>query len=218
MLTVPGPNPQLDGISLATGGVRVTFDSGAKWLLAESISNGTATSWHLLRSEDDGSTWQPVTLPDPEEQHLQRAGISVPQLQADGRGCIVIYAAPSGNPPRARPDPYVSTTGDGGMTWSPWQLIKHNGYVQLLGANDWWATDGDVLYRSTDLGVTWSSIRPQLPAHMHLDLLFRATEQVAWNVYGNYNGTPVGQGIDRPHLLKTADGGRHWSEVKFPGL
>lgn len=217
ILTLPGPSPRIDGVPLGTGGINVTYGAGATWLLVTPVLNGVAGDWQLLRSGDNGATWKPVDLPNPEAQRLRRAGISTPSFQSNGQGWITIYATSSDDASGARPHPYLSTTTDGGRTWSPFRTVQYPNYVSLPGSGDWWATHGHVIYRSSDLGKTWSATNPALPAHTQLDAIYRATPLVAWGVYGGFIGGPVSHGSDRPHLLRTADDGRHWSEVSFPG-
>jgi photosystem II stability/assembly factor-like uncharacterized protein len=165
--------------------------AGAYWLLADS---------RLLRSGDGGVSWQPVTVPaagGPPVAYM------LPQFTSGAGGWMQVYTPSSGlGIPSSALQSWLSTTDDGGLTWSPPRSFAHYPVFTLAGSPDWWATDGTRLYNSRDFGLSWSVVVPELPSSDRLQLVSRATTEVAWNVYSS-------------RVMRTLDAGRHWSEVRF---
>ena len=225
--SIPGPDPRIDGQQVVSGSVVAA--GGTAWLLlllgtASPASDGSTIfvgqpRYQLLRSPDSGSTWTAVSLPEPPPGAPAGAGYAGLRFTTAEAGSMLVYptgGAGSGFVARTQA-PSISTTSDGGSTWSPLRTLEHFPYFTAPGSADWWATDGELLFHSTDLGLTWSSSKPSLPRGERLQTIQRATAEVAWNVFGGTRGS-VGEVPDRTHVMRTTDGGRHWAEVSVPGL
>ncbi len=221
LIDVAGADPTLAGVSLRAGAA-VGFSGGGLWLMVARPGQQQPPP-RLLRSTDQGATWEEIRLPAPPPEYAAegRATFSLPTFlgasgymgvfPSTGAGVGTQWA---GSPAAAA---YVTTSDDGGATWSPVRSVPHFPVYPVPGDPSWWATDGDRLFTSTDFGLTWTVNRAALPPKLKLQRITRVTPRVAWAVYGNFGGGLVSDEPDRTHLLRTTDGGRHWSAVRFPG-
>ena len=103
----------------------------------------------------------------------------------------------------------ILTTVDGGNTWSrmatePVQVGAEAGWnnsFQVLGNNIWFGTNSTKVYRSTDLGVTWTS----------------GATTGTLNTYGVHYNTPLNGVAGGNAGVVSTDGGATYSATPVPG-
>ena len=192
---------ELHGFAVATGNVALrTVDGGENWTpmtLPEGISlravyffdplNGIAVGIGgvIARTADGGDTWVQGTSPTTNSL----LGLHV-------RGNVVFAMGVNG---------VLLRSTDGGQTFSLQQLDLQD----LLGA---WINDQGLgllvgearVYRTTDAGATWQPVQIGT-AHARLNKVSFGDQQhgaaAGWQTQGGFEGG----------ILRTEDGGRHWS-------
>lgn len=133
----------------------------------------------LRKSTDGGTTWSPLSFP--ENNHIVRVAF----LQEE-----VLVGTTTGL--------YISS--DGGNSWS---LLKSSIYAVefcVTPGGTIYAMNGRELERSTDKGITWESINPEVPQG-------RRTPYFISETTGFFGGFPG--------LYKTTDGGATWAELEI---
>jgi photosystem II stability/assembly factor-like uncharacterized protein len=194
-------------------GASFEFAGDSLWLLTTAPN---APKAQLYRSSGDGKSWQAIALPTWPTPPRGNLAYVPPSFTTPTHGYLLVLALDGQPAPGFSGPTYVSTTDDGGTTWSRVRALDHYPIATLTEADDWWATDGTTVFRSPDFGVTWSATRATLPKGERLQQIIRVTPDVAWNVIGNFNTFPPGGSSKRIHLMRTTDGARTWKEVKFP--
>jgi photosystem II stability/assembly factor-like uncharacterized protein len=206
----------------ATTGIFGTTDGGRSWqaLAAGGLPpfgrllgfrdglNGWAAAGALYRTRDGGQTWVVDRLPSP--------------LPADLALLRVVFAGTAGflltSEPLARGvRTLVYTSPDGGDSWEvprlaePVESLPGSLPVTAFADRDhWFVPAPTILWASTDAGRTWQWRAIHLPADLRLGEI-RFTDPVdGWSLTRHPFGITA--------LLRTTDGGTHWTEVKLPRL
>jgi photosystem II stability/assembly factor-like uncharacterized protein len=117
---------------------------------------------------------------------------------------------------------YAYLTSDGGAHWSQVRqspALVSDGppvYWQFLDATHWWVGTGAKLWITADGGMSWSTAVLPLPS---------GSASLALDFVDTHNGYAiVGSGMTSGSLpaattlLKTTDGGAHWSPLALSGL
>jgi photosystem II stability/assembly factor-like uncharacterized protein len=201
-------------------------------------------SWlSLLTTHDGGETWQPVALSERPAAgahlaqglqnvalliHGDRLVLSLGLLPA---GTFASSFGPPGDPRNHVLTHWSSVSRDGGLTWTPWSpeptlSSPLPGSPTFADDGRLLLADGRQLWTSGDDGRTWQAQSMQMPAGMYAlsvlsargDALFAA----AWRLpQGSDN--PRGQVPTGPVpaasellLLRSRDGGSHWTNVPLP--
>jgi photosystem II stability/assembly factor-like uncharacterized protein len=201
-----GPVPVVPNSTLAFG------DAEHGWLVVPGQPSGSPPAWsasRLLATSDGGRTWSPQLTETP----APLVGVDFADVT---HGWVVAGAlGPSGSGGgQAVYGAALLRTTDGGATWRQvGEPPSPLGQVHFTDAlRGWGVTAQDQVVSTSDGGVTWqpaadgSSAPPPVSA-----LCVTAGGSVAWAATP---GTPVGSGA--PEVLRTSDGGAHWS-VSFRG-
>ena len=182
-------------------------DNGASWQLvpvadvANYVATAVATSGNtvfagthgaIMRSEDDGQSWSLIGLAKPAP--LVTALALSPTF--DAAGVAVAGTAEDG----------VFVTGDGGLTWVPWNygLIDLDVHAVAISPNfsgdqTIFAATETGLYRSANGGRSWQR-------------LVLSTGQAPWLALAFFDGTLL-VGSENGDLLQSDDLGESWQAV-----
>lgn len=192
-------DPYIDGgIQSCTKNGMVFTDATHGWLTGD--CNGVKAGVLLFNSTDAGSTWQAVTLPDPTgaaglfENMNMACGSYEPFFFGNDLGhlsvrCVDYSAAQIQN------NYYIYTTQDGGNTWSG--ITYPGDALYFFSADTGWAPSL-TLRNTADGGQSWT-VLTDITWTPQLDFV---SEQVGWAVATAGNEVA---------LVKTDDGGLHWS-------
>lgn len=216
-------NSQLGNLPLQRINWLTFTDAAAGWATGDNArSDGVV---RLYMTHDGGATWQAQELPLPSQ------GFDGPTVDArapeffDAQNGILAVGSSTANfqPEIAhRPDSgalgqVIYVTHDGGATWqSGSPLPDPQGLVSFSDANHGWEASGTNLdlWATSDGGQTWTKISAGSqssyaggggsPTYNALDFV---SSQIGWatqtdSTYGT-------------SLLKTEDGGRAWTQIKY---
>lgn len=95
----------------------------------------------------------------------------------------------------------VYTSLDGGETWLETTPVNIHVNSFSVFSNICWISDGKRLYRSDDLGKTWSKLNDAISSDNILDL--------------NFVNSQTGWAVGQEGLYKTTDSGLNWSKVEI---
>lgn len=174
----------------------------------------------LYVTSDGGATWQIALLPQPPDGWYSgccgKVLISPAVTLFGSNGFLTIDGLPQ---------TVVYTTSDFGRSWSyKTRLPVGAPLARLLDPTNWRATDGQKLFATADAGATWSQIPLRLPTggSLYLDSLSASDSETLWGVInGSMPGVPnsacwVGFGPQCIFLIRSTDGGVHWTNVQLP--
>jgi photosystem II stability/assembly factor-like uncharacterized protein len=167
---------------------------------------GTVTvanlAW-LYVTHNGGSTWNQQTIHMPPGVPSGQLSIAAPTFFSATDGILPITFSDATTGSDIATDIYV--THDGGTTWqstTPVPLVL--GTTDFSDMQHGWATNGTVLYSTSDGGQHWTKLSPSASFKQvtHLDFVSSTT------------GWAIGrQGNSASSLLKTVDGGQTWTPV-----
>jgi photosystem II stability/assembly factor-like uncharacterized protein len=228
LLSGPTTQPVLDGLGVKG---RIEFATGQDGWISTFRADGTAL---LLATGDGGRTWRTVTLPAPAGVRMtgrQLTGDLPTLFGSDGllvAGLSTPQPRPSGLPAGAAVSSaidalYLYETHDGGRTWSYTRKLDQFG-VTFLDATHWFQAGLGGLAFSDDAGRTWSAARPvPVPAGWGLARP-SFIDSAGWAIIqrgpapSSRTGapTPGGPNGQRYAVLRTSDGGAHWTVGELP--
>ena len=171
-----------------------------------SFTDSGAATARLLRTDDGGHTWEPVTA---SMLRHHSAGSRVWLFFLDRRiGWSVSYAA-------SAPAGGIRRTSDGGITWSEYTRLPEPGTIRFLSSAHGWLAGYSVygdfgrLYETFDGGVTWRQRTVPPPAGASVDDL-----EYRLPTFDRSHGVlPVAVGHDRLTFYATSNGGETWQEA-----
>ena len=176
-------------------GIRFLTDRTG-WVNGFSAQPGVA--W-LYVTHDGGNAWAAQTLNLPPAFKASALHVAPPAALKGGNVIIPVRALTS------RPLVAFYSSADGGATWNESGPKPFTAYA-FASSNMIWATDGHQLFRSTDLGSTWSGVSAKgldLSKVSQLDFLNANT---GWAVVS-------GKAKAAAQIYRTSDGGRSWERL-----
>jgi photosystem II stability/assembly factor-like uncharacterized protein len=201
----------------------ITFRDRLTGWLAGRASNAPG----LLTTNDGGLTWRRQPLaplpPSPQSQAGAEVPIFLDQQQAVLRVSVLISQPDA---PQLRVlDSFLYWSQDRGVTWNtsgklPLATVKQDNYgtfFSFLDGRRGWAGSATSFYRTADGGATWIPIATSLPrSGFYFAELAEFGDRVAWGQLSDYSKRDGHQPIFI--LIRSTDGGVHWTELKIPGL
>jgi len=174
-------------------------------------------SLRLFATVDGGGDWSPVALPDLPPPQPGRA-VATGEVQAFSSTAIGFASVRLDEPARLRPLGWVYRSPDLGATWEAKPLPEPDYRFRaqptaLLGVDRWWLADGRRLWTTGDAGSHWEVREAVLPGTAMLGSVQAANPGAAWSA-----GWASPASDADALLLRTVDGGAHWSAVRLPRL
>lgn len=167
---------------------------------------GTVTlaklAW-LYVTHDGGSTWRQQSLPMPPEVSSARLSILSPTFFSATDGILPVFFSDVATESAIATDVY--TTHDGGRTWeSTAPIFAALPLLSFADMQQGWASDGTLLYSTSDEGTHWLKLTPNSSFKSIIQLDF-VTDRVGWAISATASTSTT--------LLKTLDGGRTWTGI-----
>jgi len=157
----------------------------------------------LYMSQDGGSTWNQQSLSLPSGVPSAQLSLISPTFFSATDGILPIIFSNLITGTGIATDIYV--THDGGTTWkSTVPLPAAFGTIDFVDTQHGWATDGMVLYNTSNGGHHWAKLSPGANFKQVTDLSF-VSSTTGWAIGGQSNNSSF--------LLKTVDGGKTWTPI-----
>jgi photosystem II stability/assembly factor-like uncharacterized protein len=194
------PDPPVD---LAGVAFRTTSEG---WAGAQGTAQPKAYT-----SGDGGHSWNARQLPMPPGHiGVDNYSTNVLFLPSGGVAATISYGGVSAVGPDTQIASYGVTSFDGGASWTYTNLPPGTpvGTYPSYGYQDslhWWAVEGNVLYKSSDAGQSWTRIADAIPSGLNFLRVFDA--RTAW-------ARP--DPLLSSGLTLTSDGGLHWTPANVP--
>ncbi|HEY3385138.1 MAG TPA: T9SS type A sorting domain-containing protein [Saprospiraceae bacterium] len=164
---------------------------------------------NLLRSVDNGLTWQAATLPPSTGPKV----ITDLEMYDDLRGILTCrYESPTNGTIG------VLVTNDGGLSWEETAGIHQAMRFVVLGTNgeawvsgDEWVTGVKGYYRSLDYGETWTNLTSSLDGYSH-EFFNIDNSLLITSTFKGLHPPPLG----RYYINKSSDAGLTWDLTVLP--
>jgi len=174
-------------------------DATHGWLTGD--CNGVKAGVLLFNSTDAGSTWQEVTLPEPASypgifsvNAPVACGSYDPFFFGNDLGHLSVHCADYQGT-QITNTYYIYNTQNGGSTWT--EASYPGEALYFFSADTGWAL-APKIQRTTDGGLTWTPV-----------------SDVTWTAQMDFISEQTGWGVaragDQVALVKTTDGGGHWT-------
>jgi photosystem II stability/assembly factor-like uncharacterized protein len=173
----------------------------------------------LWVTHDGGQTWAPIDLPLPAEAAANNVRLESPVVFGKD---ILLQFQVRGTPPAFRPDAsqppttqgwmhsYMLQSHDGGRSWGELEQTPgglQEGGALFFDARHWLLSHGPDLTETFDAGKTWSS-RQVLANGLSFSL-------APWNYI---DGKTIWSQVGPNRLVRSTDGGAHWTAVTPPTI
>ena len=222
--TVDASQPSSGGLQLASAPDDLFFTDSAHGFMGTASHDNVG---RLFVTRDGGRTWRAAILPAPWFQG--GVGQDVFTLAS----AVTMFGDTGFLTQAGGPRVAVYATYDGGLTWgSPRLLPFQKGRAYFLDRTHWWVTGEGTLYETVDGGASWQRL-PDVPVDIwpYLEALSANGPQVFWGelIQSSIPGDspiagvppstcfPSPYGPDCSFLVRSIDGGHHWTDVKLPG-
>jgi photosystem II stability/assembly factor-like uncharacterized protein len=157
----------------------------------------------LYITHDGGSSWYQQSLLKPPGIPTAQLTINSPTFFSTTDGILPVIFSDITTDSRIATDFYV--THDGGQTWQNTALLPVGlGVFDFVDMQHGWASDGSVLYMTSDGGNHWIKLSPN-ESFKHISLLDFVSSTIGWAI-SSAPSMPSS-------LLKTIDGGRTWTTI-----
>ncbi len=159
----------------------------------------------LYMSHDGGSTWYQQSISLPQRVPSAQLSFISPTFFSATEGVLPIIFSDliTGRGIAS----VIYTTNDGGATWkSTMPLPAALGTIDFVDIQHGWATGGMVLYSTSDGGQHWTKLSPSANFKQVTGLSF-VSSTTGWAIGGQSNASSF--------LLKTTDGGKTWTPIRF---
>jgi photosystem II stability/assembly factor-like uncharacterized protein len=181
------------------------LDASTGWVTGTVLVPGL--SW-LYITHDGGLSWHQQTLLKPPGIPTAQFTINSPTFFSTTDGILPVIFSDFTTDSRIATDIYV--THDGGQTWQSTALLPGGpGVFDFVDMQHGWASDGSVLYMTSDGGNHWIKLSPN-EIFKNISLLDFVSSTIGWAI-SSTNSMPSS-------LLKTTDGGRTWTAVAYTVL
>jgi photosystem II stability/assembly factor-like uncharacterized protein len=178
------------------------LNSSTGWITGTAVVNDLVL---LYVSQDGGSTWNQQSLSLPPGVPSAQLSLISPTFFSPTDGILPVIFSDLISGRGIATDIYV--THDGGTTWkSTMPLPAAFGAIDFVDTQHGWATDGMVLYSTSDGGQHWAKLSPGANFKQVTDLSF-VSSTTGWAIGGQSNTSSF--------LLKTTDGGKTWTLIHF---
>jgi photosystem II stability/assembly factor-like uncharacterized protein len=172
------------------------------WITGTVVVNDLA--W-LYVSHDGGSTWYQQSLSLPPGVPSAQLSLISPTFFSVTDGILPVIFSDGVTGRGIATDIYV--THDEGTTWkSTTPLPLAAVAIDFVDRQHGWATDGMIVYRTSDGGQQWIKLSPGATFKQVTSLDF-VSSTLGWAIGG--------QGKNSSLLLKTTDGGQTWTPIPF---
>ena len=164
----------------------------------------------LYATGDGGQSWQRLDLPPAAGMP---AAAEFDEVRTLGAGAA--FAGIRADRPAGAAAGWVYRSLETGAGWDvralPGARASGDVSVALVGPGQWWMAQGRQLWVTGDAGVDWVPRPAQLPGRAVLGRLQAVNGLEAWSV-GRMNAEAGAGAL----LLRTVDGGRHWTAIDLP--
>lgn len=180
----------------------------------------------VMATENGGDSWQITATFDTPVAGTRPLGILLLQHGARLLAWLTVSSWDfqiAGPPPGegAVASTFASVSDDGGATWGPLRrgptTTTRSGTAAVDGTGRLLLLDGRRLWISEDDGTTWVARMAAIPAGLVPSFIAAAVPGSVYATAVRPSDVP-GPGNARPALLRSSDGGIHWTEVKLPRL
>lgn len=202
-------------------GYDITFrDSSTGWL-ARGPQGGSPA---LMMTRDGGLSWTTQPLTAPVNAVAGDARTTAPHFLDARQGKLTVHILSTAQPLREL-ERYAYSSHDGGETWTvagrlPVAKVGNDDYGTQTSFQDGlrgWAGSGTSLFKTSDGGATWTNVATSLPRRaFYFAELSVFSDRVAWGQISDFSKREGHQPIFV--LVRTADGGAHWTAIEVPGL
>jgi photosystem II stability/assembly factor-like uncharacterized protein len=170
------------------------------WITGTVMFNDLA--W-LYVTHDGGSTWYQQSLSQPPGVPSAQLSLLSPTFFSATDGILPVIFSDGVTGKGIATDVYM--THDGGTTWkSTTPLAAVFGTIDFVDMQHGWATDGMIIYNTSDGGQHWAKLSPGANFKQITYLSF-VSSTTGWAISRQSNTSSF--------LLKTTDGGKTWTPI-----
>lgn len=223
---VDASQPSSGGLQLASAPEDLFFTDSAHGFMGTASHDNVA---RLFVTQDGGLSWRAAVVAQPYGGSVHGGG---DQTQVTLAANVTMFGASGFLTQASGPSVAVYSTSDQGRTWGGPRLLPFaKGRAYFLDRMHWWVTGEGMLYETVDGGASWQRLPDvSLDIWPYLQALGPSGPQVFWGqlLQSSIPGDspiagvpasacfPAPSGPDCSFLVRSTDGGHHWTDVKLP--